>query len=773
MNQYRFVCIYETYKSPAHIELRIEVCLGSNTKSMSPFIRKVDIEELFHACMPESQCLLPLLNQMGLVKQPFRISGKVLSDKKVQTLLIENPWSGVQVNGKGSIRKSSPLLPVPCIQKLSRGQLLNGELYITNIANWNRNVKVRLTYQEALTSFFPKYNECPYLTSSGHFLLRDSEAEKKLLADLETNLNLELGELTFREYDVDALARLADRGWKIWVAKTKEPITQVYLKHHPSGINWFTSDSASSSSDDAVIGQILNNYLNGRNYVDSKGKLSFFRAKDITKVETKQLSDSLPAFDWEHLYGVQRTLTDSEKSILLSSIACGVRAKLRTYQQKGVFWLAEMRMNHHGCLLADEMGLGKTLQVLSHLYSLDHQEGKPHLVIAPTSLVYNWQNEIAKFIPSWNNHVAIQLHQPDAHKRLLIVSYDILRLNIDAYKRLEYDTIVIDEAQIIKNRDTKKYKAIKNLRAQHHIILTGTPIENSIDDIWSHFMLLMPEMQYLYAMLSKQCQSKGDEAFLEMSRKFLKPFILRRSKREVLQDLPELIEKTIYIEMTKAERHLYDNVHKMVLKALTSGVSGRIESIALEGLLRLRQVCVTPKLLPDTIYKGISSLISTKLQTALDYIEMLSHNHGKVLVFSQFVGALEEMERVLGERKIRYEKIYGDTRDRVSPIGRFQKDKDIKVFLISIKAGGVGLNLTAANNVILLDDWWNPAVEDQAFARAHRIGQKQNVMVFRFICKDTVEEKVLQLQEQKRQTVDMFNAASSHLSLEELKGLLN
>ena len=143
------------------------------------------------------------------------------------------------------------------------------------------------------------------------------------------------------------------------------------------------------------------------------------------------------------------------------------------------------------------------------------------------------------------------------------------------------------------------------------------------------------------------------------------------------------------------------------------------------------------------------------------------------MVFSQFVGALEEMERVLGERKIRYEKIYGDTRDRVSPIERFQKDKDIKVFLISIKAGGVGLNLTAANNVILLDDWWNPAVEDQAFARAHRIGQKQNVMVFRFICKDTVEEKVLRLQEQKRQTVDMFNAASSHLSLEELKGLLN
>lgn len=771
MSQYRLVCIYETYKSPTRIELRIEVCLGSNTKSMSPFIRRVDMEELFYACVPESQCLIPLLNQMGLVKQPFRISGQVLSNKIVQNILIKNPWSGIQVNGKGSIKKSAPVFSAPSLQRLSKGQLLNSELYITNIANWNKNIKVRLAYQDALTSFLPKYNECPYITSSEKLLLRDSEAEKKLLADLGSDLNIELGEVTFREYDIDTLALLADKGWKVLVAKPKGPATQVYLKHHPSGINWFTSDS-DSSSEDAVIGQMLNNYLNGRNFIDSKGKLSLFRAKDITLVETEQLSDSFPAFNWKQLYGVQCKLTESERIAILSSIEYGVKAQLRSYQQEGVLWLAEMRKNNHGCLLADEMGLGKTLQVLSHLYSLGDQEGKPHLVIAPTSLVYNWQNELAKFIPSWQNNVAIQLHQPNANKRILIVSYDILRLNIEAYQRIEYETIVIDEAQIIKNRDTKKYKAIKTLKAHHHIILTGTPIENSIDDIWSHFMLLMPEMKSIYALLSKQCQSMGNEAFLEMSRKFLKPFILRRTKQDVLHDLPELIEKTVYIEMSKAERHLYDNVHKMVLQALTSGVSGRIESIALEGLLRLRQVCVTPMLLPDTIYKGLSSLISSKLQTALDYIEMFRHNNEKVLVFSQFVGALEVMENVLDERNIRYEKIYGNTRDRVSPIERFQNDKDTTVFLISLKAGGVGLNLTAANNIILLDDWWNPAVEDQAFARAHRIGQKQNVMVFRIICKDTVEEKILQLQDRKRQTIDMFNAASGNLSMEELKSLL-
>lgn len=772
MHQYRCVCIYETYKTSHRIEVRIEVCQGSNTKSLSPFVRKVDLEELLYTCVPESRSLLPLLNQMGMVKQPFRIPGMPLSNQVVQELLNKNPWSGVQVNGKGSVKKASPIFPAPQIQKLSKGHLLGGELYITNIENWSKNIKVRLAYQEALSSFFPKYNPCPYLTSLGALLLRDHDEEKMLLAKLDDGLNLEIGEVTFQNYDIDKLADLARKGWKVLVEKSKGSATQVYLKHHPSGINWFASDSE-TLEDDSFVEQMLNNYLQGRNYIDSKGKLSLFRAKDVTQVETEKLSGALPSLHLKQLYGVQASLTKSEKENILAAISSGVKAHLRSYQQEGMLWLSVMRKNHHGCLLADEMGLGKTLQVLSHLYSIGQQVGKPHLVIAPTSLVYNWQNEIVKFIPSWQDDVSIQLHQPNASKRLLIVSYDILRLNIEAYQELEYDTIVIDEAQIIKNRDTKKYKAIKTLKAQHHVILTGTPIENSIDDIWTHFLLLMPEMKTLYTLLSKQCQSKGDEAFLEMSRKFLKPFILRRTKQEVLKDLPELIEKTVYVEISHTDRKLYDQVHQMVNQALTNGVSGRIESIALEGLLRLRQVCVSPKLLPSAIYKGGSSQISSKLQMALDYIESFKDKGEKVLVFSQFVGALEELEVILGNHHIRYENIYGDTHDRVSPIEKFQKDNDICVFLISLKAGGVGLNLTAANNVILLDDWWNPAVEDQAFARAHRMGQKQNVMVFRLICKDTVEEKVLQLQEKKRQTIDMFNAASDKLSMEEIKGLLS
>lgn len=767
----RCVCIYETYSSPRSVEVRIEVCQGSHTKLLSPFIRKVDVDTLAQNCVSESQPLLPLMNQMGMIKQPFRLSGMVLENAQIQSILQKNPWCGVQNNGKGSVKNLSPVLPLARKRNLSKGVLLGGELYITNIVNWNKNIKIRLSYQNAITSFFPKYNECPYLSSEGTLFLRDAVKERELLSELLVHMDLEKGEMTLDDFDMEFLGSLAQKGWKVFVEKAKGPASQVYLRHS-SGIEWFSSTEKETVGENSLIDQMLNSYLQGRNYMDSKGKLSLFRAKDITQVEPEKISESLPSFNWQTVYGRQNSLSSSEEKQISESISNGVNAKLRSYQLEGVRWLATMRINHHGCLLADEMGLGKTLQVLSHLYALGKTD-MPHLVIAPTSLLYNWQSEIKKFIPSWENRIGVQLHMPNKTKQLLIVSYDILRLNIDKYKQIEYDTIIIDEAQIIKNRETQKYKAIKALKSLHHIILTGTPIENSIDDIWSHFMILMPEIKTLYTSLNKRCQSKTDKSFLELSRKFLKPFILRRTKQEVLKDLPKLIEKTVYVEMSSAERHLYDNVHKMVLMALSNGVSGRIESIALEGLLRLRQVCVSPALLPHSLYKISNNSVSSKLLMAMDYIETFRGKGEKVLVFSQFVGALEEMEKILAIRGFYYEKIYGDTRDRVTPIERFQKSKDISVFLISLKAGGVGLNLTAASNVILLDDWWNPAVEDQAFARAHRIGQNQNVMVFRFICKNTIEEKVLQLQDKKRETIDLFNSAGDKLCMDEIQELLN
>ena len=261
------------------------------------------------------------------------------------------------------------------------------------------------------------------------------------------------------------------------------------------------------------------------------------------------------------------------------------------------------------------------------------------------------------------------------------------------------------------------------------------------------------------------------EAYTTLSAKLLKPFILRREKSQVLTDLPDRTEKTVYIELSETERTIYNQVHTSILHALSTGISGRVTSIALEGLLRLRQACVSPNLLPQDISKH-ESFVSTKFQTALGLIESFKDENRQVLIFSQFKSALTEMEQLLRQENIRFVTLYGDTHDRSTPVHQFQSDSSITVFLISLKAGGFGLNLTSADRVILLDDWWNPAVEDQAMSRAHRIGQQNNVLVLRLVCKDTVEEKILQLQDQKRLTVDQFNASNDKITLEEIKNLI-
>ena len=456
------------------------------------------------------------------------------------------------------------------------------------------------------------------------------------------------------------------------------------------------------------------------------------------------------------LYKTNEPLSESEKQLITLRLSQNLNATLYPYQREGVLWLQQQRKNDHGCLLADEMGLGKTIQVIAHLCCLN--PNVRHLIIAPTSLIYNWQNEVLRFAPLLKS-------------QLTLVSYDMLRLHLDDYIHQSFDTIIIDEAQAIKNRQTKKYQAVSQLHSRHRIILTGTPIENSIDELWSHMMILNPYIQGLYRRLQTMGLPSIAEAYTTLSAKLLKPFILRREKSQVLTDLPERTEKTVYIELSETERTIYNQVHTSILHALSTGISGRVTSIALEGLLRLRQACVSPNLLPQDISKH-EPFVSTKFQTALGLIESFKDEKRQVLIFSQFKSALVEMEQLLLQASIRFVTLYGDTSDRSTPVQQFQSDSSFTAFLISLKAGGFGLNLTSADRVILLDDWWNPAVEDQAMSRAHRIGQQNNVLVLRLVCKDTVEEKILQLQDQKRFTVDQFNASNDKITLEEIKNLI-
>ncbi len=439
---------------------------------------------------------------------------------------------------------------------------------------------------------------------------------------------------------------------------------------------------------------------------------------------------------------------------------------LRPYQKEGVAWLSFLRSNHFGGILADEMGLGKTLQVLALVNSLRSSAGtgarRPWLIVCPTSLVFNWAAEAAKFTPDLR---VLALHGPRRQEQfatvpshdLVITSYSLLRRDAEAYRSWDFETVVLDEAQHIKNRQTQNAQAVKAIRAAHRLVLTGTPLENSVLDLWSIFDFLMPGYLGVAADFRERYEipivrEKNAAAQSRLARR-LRPFLLRRLKREVAQDLPEKIEQVSYCELGAQQRALYQQVleagRQEIQAAADASAAGKGRMLALTTLLRLRQICCDARLLAAGL--GDRPLEpSGKVELFGELLEEILDGGHRVLVFSQFTSMLDLLREELQARELTYCYLDGSTRDRAGEVAKFQRDAGIPVFLISLKAGGVGLNLTGADTVIHFDPWWNPAVEAQATDRAHRIGQRNVVTSYKLIARDTVEEKILQLQSRKR-----------------------
>lgn len=747
-------------------EVRLEVCHEGSSSQISPFLRKVTVSELANDDNPLTREFAAMLNNFGLEYQPFKISDQELSSTEVVSLLGKNPYTFIQIRKSHSLKKghikltsTNGYFPV--------AKLLGGSLYINNLENWKNGIDVRFRYQDAVAEMLPFYNMYPIRTLDGRYQKRDAKEESKWLKTLlPCNLSAD-GTITLPDYDVSFLKNLESKGWEVFYVKVKSKASKVHFKHTSSGIDWFTTSQ--ETYDDDITAKLLDAYMHGRNYQQGRASTVFFSKDDVTK----QNNDIFAAdvIQDENLIAKYKevSLTPNERNEIQNIIRKDFKANLRDYQWEGVYWLAIMRKKLTGCILADEMGLGKTLQVLAHLLASGNTRS---LIVVPTSLVGNWDSEIRRFIPLWDGKVSLNQREPELDKLIHILSYDLLRRNIRNYRNIHYDTLVLDEAQVVKNDNTQRHKVISQLDFTHGIVMTGTPIENAVDDVWSYFYILMPGMRAVHDRLKKLSDgSTNTDSFLKLSSKLLNPFILRRTKKEYLKELPPCIEHNIYVILDKEETETYNRVHNVFNKALKDGISGRVTSIALEALLRLRQTCVSLNLLPSSLYKG-GQHISTKMQLALGQLQQLGKDD-KLIVFSQFVQALEELESHLRERGIAYVSLYGNTTDRETPISTFQNNSEVQVFLSSIKAGGVGLNLTAADYVLLLDDWWNPAVEAQAFSRAHRIGQKRTIEVMRLICKDTVEEKILALQQSKQQTADVFNLSGSKLSIEELRTLLS
>ncbi len=454
---------------------------------------------------------------------------------------------------------------------------------------------------------------------------------------------------------------------------------------------------------------------------------------------------------------------------------------LRPYQKDGVAWLHFLRTNGFGGILADEMGLGKTLQVLAHIAAMRNEVDAhadsiphsplrtPHLIVCPTSLVFNWAAEAAKFTPGLR---VLALHGAQRHglfaqvlqHDIVITSYALLRRDAENYRAIEFDTVVLDEAQHIKNRQTQNAQAVKSIRARHRLVLTGTPMENSVLDLWSVFDFLMPG--YLGAAQDFReryeqpiVRDKNADVQNRLVRR-LRPFLLRRLKRDVAADLPEKIEQVSYCELNDTQRAFYQQVLEASRREILSadgadGTKGLAKSrmVVLTALLRLRQICCDLRLLkmPDEKTTGDKPPETSGKVEMFDELlgEVLDGGH-RVLVFSQFTTMLGLLRERLDADGTGYCYLDGSTKNRAEVVEQFQRDARIPVFLISLKAGGTGLNLTGADTVIHFDPWWNPAVEAQATDRAHRIGQKNVVTSYKLITRGTVEEKILNLQARKR-----------------------
>ena len=494
---------------------------------------------------------------------------------------------------------------------------------------------------------------------------------------------------------------------------------------------------------------------------DNRFTVKTYRAGLINELKNLNveliLSDRFKTF-WEQM----STFSTSEDLTLPT----GINAEFREYQMKGFGWLWFMYKYGLNGILADDMGLGKTLQALTVLQKAKEEDGPmPTLVIAPTTVVFNWESEIQKFAPTLSclklqGGERKQFFKKIPEYDVVITSYALLRRDIAKLKDINFRYVILDESQNIKNATSQTAQAVKQLNSQHKLALSCTPIENKLEELWSVFDFLMPGFLFSMADFNSRYVNPIMERQDKIVEKRLKlqiyPFILRRMKRDVAKDLPDKVENIAYCELTDEQRDFYlqvlDSTKEELFKSIEQNGLEKSRLSIFSALLRMRQICCHPRLYDKNNVKNvISSGKFEKLKAMLE--EIIAEKH-RILLFSQFVDMLDIVKAWLDKSGIKYEYLTGKTKDRQGAVERFNNDPTIPIFLISLKAGGTGLNLTGADYVIHYDPWWNPAVEDQATDRAYRIGQTKKVFVYRLITKNTVEEKIQKLKTIKRNLVD-------------------
>jgi superfamily II DNA or RNA helicase len=466
------------------------------------------------------------------------------------------------------------------------------------------------------------------------------------------------------------------------------------------------------------------------------------------------------------------------------------KGQLRSYQKAGYNWFSFLREYNFGGCLADDMGLGKTIQTLAMLQKLKEEDQEnltlsTSLIIMPTSLIYNWLSEAKKFTPKLKvlAHTGGNRVKDVSHfikYDIIITTYGITRVDVDLLKNFYFNYIILDESQNIKNPSSKSFKSVRALKSRHKLALSGTPVENSVSDLWTQLTFLNPGLLGTQAFFNEEyvqaIEKKKDEEKAKKLQTIIKPFVLRRTKEQVASELPPKTEQIFYCDMTEDQSAYYEKIKSAyrndLLNSMDDGTFVKKQVQLLQGLTALRQLANHPYMIDDTYASD-----SGKFENVIHTLDNVLKGGHKVLVFSQFVKHLTIFRKYFDKEEIPYAYLDGSTKNRGEIVADYQEDDTLKVFLISIKAGGVGLNLTQADYVFILDPWWNPAVEQQAIDRTHRIGQEKKVFIYKFIAKDTVEEKILALQNRKKRLASSLITTEESfiksLTKEDIREILN
>lgn len=565
----------------------------------------------------------------------------------------------------------------------------------------------------------------------------------------------------FGENIILDISRLLSYGMSVYTNAEKKIAFSDFSNIHVSyNLDWFNiNGKVKYDNEDIDISDLLNLKKKTENWVEYNGKVIFlpkiFNSKYILidktckkiKIEKRHIVDAISVAHGINGSSVQNLENFIRYDEVAYDIDENINKLLRPYQKVGVQWLLSLRKNGFGACLADDMGLGKTLQIIAFL-SEKSMSNSCNLIVVPKTLLINWQREIRKFSPL----TTLYIYHGSDRKSMLIGDYKIVIStyrtivnDIELFKEYKFDNLIIDEAQYIKNSKSKAYHALKNINASMKIILTGTPLENNLEEYWGLMRLINPDIIGSYKSISQI-----ETGIAEKIKMMTSPFLLRRLKKDVLENLPKKQEQVLYVKMDTEQQALYDQMLESIrYEILRKNEKYEIKSnsIMLNGLLYLQEICCHPKLL-NREYNEKACSESAKLELLMDLLNTLYYNGHKVVIFSRFTKMLKLIEKRIVAKHINYSYLDGKTKDRMTVIDEFEHNEQ-SVFLISLKAGGTGINLTSADTVIIYDPWWNPASEKQAEDRIYRIGQKKNVIIYRLIAEGTIEEKIQRLQNEK------------------------